>query len=79
MKGVKRLRHPLRSTDIGTSRVWAMRLVQASVPAMTLHIVIGCNDIIRYHCPFETLTELVMKIEKSVYSRMYVIDIWYNE
>lgn len=71
--------HPLHSTDVRTSRVWAMRLVQGSVPAMTLHIVIGCNNIIRYHCLFETLTELVMKTETSVYSRMYAIDIWYNE
>lgn len=46
-------------SGVGTRYVRTARGVQ--VPAMTSHIMIGSDDMLRYHWLFENLSELVTK------------------
>lgn len=45
-----------RPKCVGTTCVWAARSVQGPVSAMTSHIVIGFDDVLRCHWLFENLS-----------------------
>lgn len=65
------------ATVISTRCIWVVRTVRAPVPAMTSHIMIGCDDVIRLSLAVGC--ELVAKMVNDLMANVIAMEMFYEE